>query len=720
MSRQLPPFVHRGSRAQSSAAGSVVGGSNRGGGGGGGGPRGVSSFLHSRASATPSLSQYYQPTVERRPHPLQQQAFYSDDFILNTAISHSPGPSQGQSRHHPGGNPGGPNSNGSMPPPPLQSRMDHSAHGRLETPLGDTSQDDPQAALVIQCPNCKLMLGDSFSWVDVFESLNLLVLSTASNRIRSDGELHPDDAGEGPSSLADQQKRRAAALQTSPEGDVDAASTWHTLRCECGTPLGRKYLSTSFPHLDQLRGNFSFYLQDIIVYQLGCFGANPDSQNGPYPRDGIYLKSIYPGGDGGQSAALMAEESNKMRMLLMSIGERLMRVEEKLQMGPPPPPPSQNQGNPVHFGSSSSTAGFGGSSPAPSLLLNPLPTSATMGMHRVKLVPNAQDSFLPPRIVPRLTATPAPASGPSMGEMSASAEMSSSASRVGTSLTRSHQKGAQVSSRTAVSHNGHQDTSPYSSPNTPTPAPASQPSATSTRAQNTSSVTRVNANSRPVSPVKSSASIPDRHAVVSNDDVGRDQIDDDDDEDAFDSIRPGNNASPSKRRRKDPPATASASTSQGRGSPASKPSTAARGRGRKSGGGGATGRSSLGPSTVSRSPRVGTRGSVGVGGDHPDHDEEMMMVALDDEDDELAIGAEPSVVMDPMSDEDDEDEKVKVAGRQGRRKPAATAAASGSGGNGEGRVTSVLDDRKAMPPPPLPGIRGASVPRSAKKSIAVA
>ncbi|KAE8217515.1 hypothetical protein CF319_g8411 [Tilletia indica] len=244
--------------------------------------------------------------------------------------------------------------------------MDHS--GRLETPLGDTSQEDPSAALVIQCPSCKLLLGDSHSWVDVFESLNLIVLSTASNRIRSDGELHPDDAGEGPSSLADQQKRGAAALQTSPEGDVDAASTWHTLRCECGIPVGRKYLSTSFPHLDQLRGNFSFYLQDIIVYQLGCFGANPDSQNGTYPRGGLYLKSMYPGGDGGQSAALMAEELNKMRMLLMTTTGCLRRIEETLQMGPP--------SSPTHSGSSISTGGLSGSSSAASLLLSQLPASA--------------------------------------------------------------------------------------------------------------------------------------------------------------------------------------------------------------------------------------------------------------------------------------------------------------------------------------------------------
>ncbi|KAE8219459.1 hypothetical protein CF326_g8954 [Tilletia indica] len=75
-------------------------------------------------------------------------------------------------------------------------------------------------------------------------SLNLLVLSTASDRVRSDGELHQDDAGEGPMPPAEQQKRRAAALQTSPEGEVDAGSTWYLLRCECGHPLGRKYVCT--------------------------------------------------------------------------------------------------------------------------------------------------------------------------------------------------------------------------------------------------------------------------------------------------------------------------------------------------------------------------------------------------------------------------------------------------------------------------------------------
>ncbi|CAD6974533.1 unnamed protein product [Tilletia controversa] len=741
MSRQLPPFVHRGSRAPSSTAGSVLGGAGGGhgahgghGGGGAGGSRGGAGAgagagfrPGSRVSATPSLSNFYPPP---RPHPLQQQAFYSDDF---TTSAH-PHP---QVRQHsgldggPGGGPNGTNgtiqafSNGSMPPPPPSThhsalRMDSVLHNQPRSPLQEPEQAR-HAAIVLQCINCRLIVGDSYAWVDLIEPLDLLILTAASDQIRSDGDVDPESSPTEPDLLlAQQHQQRAATLQTSPEGEPDAASTWHVLRCECGEPLGRKYVSTSFPHLDGLRGNFSFNIHQVHVYHLGSHSP-ADGQNG----------SRF-GGRG----ALLAEEFHKMQMLLMNVGERLMRVEDKLQLGPPP---TQQPGTPMHF---SSTPGPSGSSPAPSLQLATGP--APMGMpHRVKLVPNAQDAFLPPRVVARLTATPAPASGPSIAtsaEMS-SASQKSSSSHLTLRAQSGHQKAGQVS-RSAVqsSHHdhGHQDTSPYSSPHTPTPAPSSQPSAASTRAQNTSSTTtRVNAavgpgasssSSRPLSPEKRSAA-PDRNAAVSQNHAVNDinGAEDDNNDDEFDAIPPGDNGSPTKRRRREGPvATASGQgPTRERVSPASKPS-AARGRPRKSlgsggggGGGAAAGRQSVPLSSApAPSPRLVSR-SVGVGVGVSDranaNADERMVVNMEDEDDELALGADSSVLA-PISDEEEEEaDKVRAAGRQNGRRRTVAASVGAIANPG-------VDDRKAMPPPPLPptGMRGTSVPRSTKKTVAVA
>ncbi|KAK0535330.1 hypothetical protein OC834_001560 [Tilletia horrida] len=797
MSRQLPPFVHRGSRAPSSAAGSVVGGgAGAGAGVGGGGGRGGS--LHPRASATPIPANFYQMHPERRPHPLQQ-AFYSDDFPLSADDS---GAAE-QARHV--GNSGGggravPNGihPGSMPPPPPHSHIhgapgqrgahhahpDEEEHAHIQGPAPGAPLDaSAVATLVMQCRQCKLIVGDSFSWVDLLEPLGLIILSAASQVLRTDGDVDHVSEPVAESSTAAQRRAAAAAakapasLHTSPADAPDAASTWHTLRCGCGAELGRKYVSTSFPHLDALRGNFAFEVLKVHIYELGSYSPDlPDGQHGP-PHAGFGAYSSRRGssfaGAEGQSSAMHAEEMNKMRMLLMNVAERVLRLEDKQQL-PPLAPGSRS--TPVHF--AASTPGLTGSSPAPNSGLVSAFSSAQP--HRTKLVPNAQDSFLPPRVVPRMTATPAPASGPSIPTSTSGHTPTSvsSQTRVQPSSQRAvasaHRPNAQAASN---HHNNQQDTSPYSSPHTPTPAPASQNSAT--RAQQSSSAMRgAGSASQPSSPNKRSA-IQAASAAAAAPSKAPLPVMNDDEEDDIDTIPHTHegHSSPAKRRRRDNTAGNGASGSQtqsqgrdqgrdrARGSPVSKP-TANNGRnqGRRSGGNAATDRAAPSSSVnvVAASPRISGRKSQSGpemgghgkdkekaaddrnGGGNDSEDDVAMLIDMDDEDDELAIGAEASVVLEAETESDEEEEKV----RNGRRRtkagggggaaaggdgdgpgagPSSTSSGAGAGTGGEGKGT---EDRRAMPPPLLPasassvrnggGSGNSSAPRSTKKTIAVA
>ncbi|KAL9931413.1 hypothetical protein V8E36_009699 [Tilletia maclaganii] len=810
MSRQLPPFVHRGSRAPSSVADGDRGLTAHIG--------GSSSSAYPRSSATPTPANFYHMNAERRPHPLQQ-AFYSDDFLPSGGNDGRGGPRSAV-------NGLGGSVNRDMPPPRHPSashrnlepehdgRHIHRAESTAEQEHHQALMRHPQQQhdseqqqdvsgqdLVLQCKRCQLIIGDSYDWIDLIQPLNLIVLSAAPAFLRSDGDPDPDDP---PSTLNNAEssnvagKRKAASaapagavLHTSPADAPDAASTWHVLRCVCGAEVGRKYVSTSFPHLDALRGNHSFSLDDIYVYELGSSSGR--SRGGSSHRYADADRSHSGMDEAAPSASpLLAEEMNKMRLMLMSIADRLVRVEDKLQMRPQPPS--------AHM--PGSTPAPSGSSPMPYHPPVSGPGISAAGAHRgIRRVPNAQDAFLPPRIVSRTTATPAPASGPSLPDsLETSGPSSSSATSAFTLAATSHhhhhartnasvaahlhahghgqwgsqtprpggEGGGQGPSRSGAADaaGSHQDSSPYSSPLTPTPAPASQtvattsrpaessqpqearhpPSASTSRSAQAGSVHQgltASPNKRGAAQASGSKSggseskgtnvyekarrkAEGKSAVV--EEVAEDE---EEEEDEFDRIvaTPGSSSSPKRRRRDIAPGPTS-SAPRDRGSPVLNP-VGPRVSSRKSGG-----RNNLPTSSAPTSgvPIVaaetrGNKGRVsGAGGASSKHagdaadtvggddDDDAMLVDMDDEDDELAIGADAR--MEAASDDDEADEERRGGGggegrssRASRRRKTSGDAEGGANANvvhspgGRGGAASskrTAEEARAMPPPSLP------------------
>ncbi|PWN44880.1 hypothetical protein IE81DRAFT_364576 [Ceraceosorus guamensis] len=123
----------------------------------------------------------------------------------------------------------------------------------------EEGEDSP--LLVFQCDACGVVLGDSFSWVAAQRELGLLVLSSATDEVVVD-----------------------RTFITSTEGGLDVGSTYSSFTCSCGAALGRMYRTTSRA-LDDLRDAYSFQVTQVRVYQLGTSQAN--AAHGHPQRDSV-------------------------------------------------------------------------------------------------------------------------------------------------------------------------------------------------------------------------------------------------------------------------------------------------------------------------------------------------------------------------------------------------------------------------------------------------
>ena len=100
------------------------------------------------------------------------------------------------------------------------------------------------APLIFQCGSCKVIVGDSFSFVESREDVRMISLTAASNI------------------------QRSADVYTSKTGS-DIGSTYFSFACSvCNNDLGKYYLTTS-KDLDSLREKFTFYVDAISSYELG-------------------------------------------------------------------------------------------------------------------------------------------------------------------------------------------------------------------------------------------------------------------------------------------------------------------------------------------------------------------------------------------------------------------------------------------------------------------
>ncbi|WFD18892.1 hypothetical protein MCAP1_001105 [Malassezia caprae] len=172
-----------------------------------------------------------------------------------------------------------------VPSPPPVARPDDT--------LSLASQEVPPA-MVFQCRRCLTIVGDSFAWLTAQRALSMIVLKEATDRVTVQH-----------------------AQPTSEDMDGEPA-TFVPLTCaQCLQLLGRMYQHTPIP-LEELRGAYSFHHDALVVYQLGSTAqhasAPPAARAEPADR----------------------EEMEKIRTLLMVMGERLMRVEQYLHLSPSP------------------------------------------------------------------------------------------------------------------------------------------------------------------------------------------------------------------------------------------------------------------------------------------------------------------------------------------------------------------------------------------------
>lgn len=181
-------------------------------------------------------------------------------------------------------------------------------------------------ALVFQCARCFTIVSDSFSWITAQRQLSMIVLREATDKV---AVVDPPI--------------------TSSEPGPTLGSRYSVLRCEqCMHHLGRKYHGTP-SELEELREAFAFHVDAIIVYvkhadtryQLGTTSASGHSIHSNVPKHSPTLVGR-PGHDewsGDTSPKIPDEppsEMDKVRTLLMVLGERLLRVEQHLHLDPLP------------------------------------------------------------------------------------------------------------------------------------------------------------------------------------------------------------------------------------------------------------------------------------------------------------------------------------------------------------------------------------------------
>ncbi|PKI84660.1 hypothetical protein MVES1_001675 [Malassezia vespertilionis] len=170
--------------------------------------------------------------------------------------------------------------------------------------------DERPPALVFQCVGCSAAVGDSFSWITAQRTMALIVLGAATDKVAL---VEP--------------------IITSSEPGPCMGSTYSVLQCtQCAQQLGRKYHNAP-QAMDALREAFSFHVDALIVYQLGNAtqsGHTTISARTRKPEERVAeTRSTQT-----PAEPLSDSDVEKIKTMLMVLGERIMRVEERLDMQP--------------------------------------------------------------------------------------------------------------------------------------------------------------------------------------------------------------------------------------------------------------------------------------------------------------------------------------------------------------------------------------------------
>jgi len=155
---------------------------------------------------------------------------------------------------------------------------------------GVEEADNIKGPLVFSCSKCRVIVGDSFSFLTSNEELNSITITSASNI------------------------QRSADVYTSKQGS-DVGSTYFNFNCtECQAVLGKYYLTTS-RDMDDMREKFSFDVNMISSYELG------KSEHGKMPEH-IAEEGEEEGGDGSVTSG--KEDSFLKRKQMSSESEDLL------------------------------------------------------------------------------------------------------------------------------------------------------------------------------------------------------------------------------------------------------------------------------------------------------------------------------------------------------------------------------------------------------------
>ncbi|ELT96824.1 hypothetical protein CAPTEDRAFT_225140 [Capitella teleta] len=149
--------------------------------------------------------------------------------------------------------------------------------------------------IVFYCCNCRVIVGDSASWVSSDNDLGTITLSKMSKFIEKDSRLITSHKGK------------------------DLGSTYVNLKCTtCKTHIGRSYKTTPV-ELDEMRNLFTFDVEMVDSYQLGS-----DDQTSA-DIDHEALLSV-------PKAQFLLTQLRKMQSLIVNHNDRIRSLEEKSVM----------------------------------------------------------------------------------------------------------------------------------------------------------------------------------------------------------------------------------------------------------------------------------------------------------------------------------------------------------------------------------------------------
>ncbi|CAG8582208.1 323_t:CDS:2 [Paraglomus occultum] len=182
---------------------------------------------------------------------------------------------------------------------PYMPQMQQHQRQEQHLPTEDCGAEEITAPLVFQCIKCRLIVGDSFAWVNADKDLRSVALHAKPANIRVGTEVEWS------------------------RGGIDLGSTYVLTYCHgCGNVLGKVYHTTP-RKFDYIRDLIMIDLDQVTTYQLGQY-----LNDGAIPADLISMPN----------ARMLQLSVDMVKDVLLVMHDRLSNMEHKLgqssSMGP--------------------------------------------------------------------------------------------------------------------------------------------------------------------------------------------------------------------------------------------------------------------------------------------------------------------------------------------------------------------------------------------------